>query len=194
MTPTSTATSIYVNCSSISTPTLIDDFEANTNSNTGLPANQCRAGFYFTFGSTANPQMNASISNPGTGYGCTSGTSNNALHLVSGAVTGYGAVFALAPQSGGNPYNISQFHGIQFCGMLGSTSGATGPNSFQVDDSGSGALSATLSAFTSSWATYSIPFSSMSGTANLAQSVRFLWITGTTTSSVDYYLDNISFF
>ncbi len=193
LSPTPTVTSIYATCTSTSTPALIDDFEANTNSNTAVLANQCRAGFYFTFGSTANPQMNASIANPGTGYTCATGSSNNALLLTSGAVTGYGAVFALAPQAGGNPYDISQFSGIQFCGLLSSTANSAGPSSFQIDDSGSGALNANLS-FTTSWSTYSIPFSSMTGTENLKQTVRLLWITGTTTSSVNYYLDNISFF
>ncbi len=193
-TPTSTATSIYATCTSTTTPVLIDDFEANTNANTAVLSNQCRAGFYFTFGSTANPQMNASIANPGTGYGCSSGSSNNALHLVSGPVTGYGAVFALSPQSGGAAYNITQFKGIQFCGKLGPTAGAVGPNSFQTDDSGSGVLTVTLPAFTTTWSSYSYSFSSMTGTENPALTVRFLWITATTTASVDYFLDNISFY
>ncbi len=189
-TPTNTFTSVApANCTSTSTPALIDDFEANTSSNTSILQDQCRTGYYFWYG---NPSPSVVVASPGTGFACTSGTSANALHYTSGPVTGYGSVFAIASISGGEPYDISSFTGIHFCGMLGSTAAAIGPGTLEIDDASGGNSKSTIPTFTTSWQQIQIAFP-LTG-ANLHQVTTILWTDGTTTSPVDYWLDNISFY
>ena len=163
-------------------------------------ANQCRNGLYFVFDDTSNSgaPFAQTVASPGTGFSCSAGSSTNDIHLTGGPFAGnyggFGSFFCLDLVQTGT-YDISGFTGVQFCGVLGPTTNATGPSVFQIlTNPGNDTIN--IPAFTTSWASFSLPFSSVSGSGNLTLATQFQWITTSahSTQPDDYFLDNISFY
>jgi len=203
-------TPAYPTCTNVSTPTLIDDMENNSNA---LLHNQCRTGYWYSYndGTAGGVQKTGGVTSPFTlgspGVGINgTGTSNYCIEVSTNTgFTGYGAGFGfsfLTPQ--GN-YNAYGYHGIQFYAK--NTTGSP-TVAFAITDNDVVASNYAIGphtvnmAYTSSWALYQVSMAQMIASSNSygtptvfdpSRIQQVQWSVGTGVAS-DIWIDNVSFY
>jgi hypothetical protein len=204
-------------CASTSTPALIDDMEDGNNQ--VLP-DECRDGYWYAYndGSAGGVQKTGSVTVTtgytftmglgGVGFGCT-GTSTRAVEVSTNAgFTAYGGGFGCNIYTTSGPFNAASYSytGIQFCAK--NTTGALSPT-FMIQEqvpvtmiqaTGSGVTVVTFqttNSMNTSWASISVPFTSVSGPSTFTLNSSYLfgaqWQVNASTAT-DIWIDNLSFY
>lgn len=203
-------TPAYPTCTNVSTPTLIDDMENNSNA---LLHNQCRTGFWYNYndGTAGGVQKTGGVTgaftlgSPGVGYNGT-GTSLYAIEVSTNAgFTNYGAGFGFSFLNGNGIYDALGYHGMQFYGRnsLGplTASFAIIDNAVYVTNSATGPHAENIN-LSPAWQLYQVSFAQLAASANgyggttvfdPSKLVQTQFSVGIGVAS-DIWIDNVSFY
>jgi hypothetical protein len=201
----------FPQCTSTSTPSLIDDMEDNNNE---VLFNECRGGYWYYFrdssptgiqtsggfqypqiltpGFTPTPQSSWSVAVTGVGYGC-AGTSGRAVEVsTNSGFVAWGAGFGLnfinpPPDTNAILFDASSYTGIRFCAK---NSLASISLTFMLTDNiGAKTTNITLSP---TWQQITMPFATFSG-LDRSKLFNAQWQVNTGQRS-DIWIDNLEFY